>query len=97
MTQINDDNVPENTDGTNDVPALDYEVQSYQDEIDTDPGKTDPVMSEMNDDPVEELGVPASKLAEELDKRDLGDPNTTDDMREAIEDIDQDEGDETKY
>lgn len=94
MTAINDDTVQ--SDSSTEALTLDYEVQSYQDELDIDPSKTDPVMSEENDDPVAMLGVPAGELASELDKRDLDDPHTTDDMREQIEDLDQDADDPTK-
>lgn len=69
---------------------LDYTIQSYQDDLDTDPDKHDPLMNELNDDPVELLGVPADKLRAELDKRDTDvvdpdDPEDSDDMREEIE------------
>lgn len=70
----------------------DYEVQSYQDELDTAETMSDPIMAEENDDPVETLGVPADELKDELDKRDLDDPDTTDDMREEIEDLDEEMG-----
>lgn len=70
----------------------DYEVQSYQDNLDTDPNKVDPVMHEENDDAVETFGVPARELRDEMDKRDLDDPNTTDDMRSEVEDFDDGQG-----
>lgn len=89
MTQITDDPIM-NNDASSDSTKRDYEVQSYQDELTTDPNKTDPIMSEENDDPVQTLGVPANELRDELDKRVLGDPHTTDDMREEIEDLDED-------
>ena len=76
-----------------------YRVTSYQDDVDTDPEKSDPLMNELNDDPVDLLGVPAEELRSELDKRDTdivdGDnPDGSDDNREAIEDMDDDDDDE---
>lgn len=76
------------TDSTND-----YEVQAYQDDLDTNQEKTDPLMNELNDDVVETLGVPAKELRAELDKRDLDSADVTDDMRQEIEGLDED-GDE---
>lgn len=69
-----------------------YGARNYQDELDTADDKTDPIMNEAGDDPVETLGVPANELRAELDKRDLEDPDTTDDMRQEIEDLDDGQG-----
>lgn len=74
-----------------------YAVRLYQDEIDTDSNKVDPLMNELNDDPVEMFGVPAFELKAELDKRDTDvvssdDPEQSDDMREEIQDFDDGQG-----
>lgn len=68
----------------------DYTVRSYQDGVNENDDTTDPLMNELNDDPVELLGVPAKELRAELDKRDTDvvnpdDPEDSDDMREAVE------------
>jgi hypothetical protein len=63
----------------------------YQDDLDTDDNKSDPIMDEETDDPTEELGVPVDEFKDELDKYDFDDSGNDDDMREAIED--RDEGD----
>ena len=64
---------------------------------DADP---DAISDELGDDPTEVLGVPADALAEELDRLDGEDPDIVDDgdrdedaddMREYIEDADEDD------
>jgi hypothetical protein len=67
----------------------DYQVRNYQDDLDVDPNKVDPIMSEQ-DDPVETFGIPASEFKDELDKLDLESPDATDDMRAELEDLDED-------
>lgn len=82
----------------------DYQLQSYQDDLTTDDNYTDPLMDEMGDDPVTELGVPADEFKNELDKTladddDIDDEDDEidvhDDEREFIEDLDQEADDQT--
>lgn len=75
----------------------DIQLQSYQDDLTTDDNATDPLMEEENDDPTEELGIPPSEFKDELDKQDFGDHlnEGDDDRREALEDDEEDLGDET--
>jgi len=69
----------------------DYEVQNYQDDLTTDDNKADPIIDEETDDPVEELGVNRNEFKNELDKYDFDEAgHGDDDMREEIEDRDQD-------
>lgn len=64
----------------------------YQDDLDYRNDDTDPIIMEENDDPTKELGVPAQELKDELDKYVIGsDGSGDDDMREAIEDRDEDD------
>lgn len=66
----------------------DYELQNYQDDLDTD--KSDIFMDETGDDPARELGVDADEYKEELDKIALDDvEHDHEDMRETIEDKDE--------
>ena len=72
-------------------------VNSYQDDLDNN--KIDPLTTEESDDPVHELGIPARELKAELDRLDgqaPAKPNPAydeDDMREEIEDLDEDDED----
>jgi hypothetical protein len=69
----------------------DYEVQNYQDDLTTDDNKADPIIDEETDDPTEELGVNRNEFKKELDKYDFDEAgHGDDDMREEIEDRDQD-------
>lgn len=82
----------------------DIQLQTYQDDFDTS-GKPDDVTPQMTDDPVEELGIPANELREELGNRavDEGedpanngerfDPN---DAENEMEDRDEDTGEAGK-
>lgn len=80
----------------NDDPK-DYVPQnSYQDDIDTK--GTDTVTHEMTDDPVEGFGVPANEFKKELNRMDGKttddeEPEDTEDMREHIEDLNEDDMD----
>ena len=67
----------------------DFTLHNYQDDLDFDSNQTDPFASEQNDDPVRELTIPAEELREELAKLD---PETSDDARESVEDIDDEKG-----
>jgi hypothetical protein len=69
----------------------DITIHTYQDDFDTADDKTDPIMDEETDDPLEMFGVPAAEFKSELDKRELNDADTdNDDQREEIEDLDED-------
>lgn len=77
-----DDNVPLDPAEDSDTP--------YQDDLDTDESKVDPIMDEETDDPTEELGVPPEEFKRELDSYDVDDGLAAhDDRREAIEDRDE--------
>ncbi|HEU5121680.1 MAG TPA: hypothetical protein VFT59_02450 [Candidatus Saccharimonadales bacterium] len=70
----------------------DIKLHNYQDDLDTDADIRDPIMDEETDDPTKELGIPPEEFKDELDKRDLDDPTRdNEDMREAIEDADEDD------
>ena len=79
----------------------DIQLQGYQDDFDT-AGKPDDVTPAMTDDPVEELGIPASELRVELNNLVVDDGGDKDannelrfgneDAREDIEGRDQDMG-----
>lgn len=90
---VNDNDVIDSDDSVIRGDRSDYIVRSYQDGVDVDQNKSDPLMNELNDDPVEMFGVPANELREELDKRDTDvvdadDPEDSDDMREEMESLD---------
>lgn len=68
----------------------DMKLHGYQDDLDTE--KADEFMNEAGEQPAEELGIPEEKFKEELDKMDLDSPeNESEDMRETIEDRDEDD------
>lgn len=67
----------------------DFTLHNYQDDLDTDPNQTDPVMEEQTEDISKELGVPASELKDELDALDT---DGGEDARERVEDIDEEQG-----
>lgn len=74
----------------------DINLHNYQDDLTADDNVTDPIMSEENDDPTEELGIPVEEFKTELDKQDFGNKNddsADDDEREYFEDLDEDSGD----
>ena len=79
-----DNYVPENT---------------YQDDLDTAASKTDPVIDEETDDPTEGFGVPPEKFKGELDRLEGDAPANEnpeydqEDMREHIEDLDENDKD----
>ena len=75
----------------------DITLHNYQDDLDTDPNVSDPVIDEETDDPVETFGVPEDEYKDELDKLDIDDDLDSEDSRENIEDLDEDLGDENKY
>lgn len=73
----------------------DYVPQGYQDELDTDPDKTDPIMEE-REDVSAELDMPPEELEDRLN--DLDTDNEDNDIgREAVEDADENENDDTVY
>ena len=72
----------------------DYQLQQPQDDLTTDDNVVDPIMIEENDDPTEELGIPAEPFKARLDEEigdededfDSEDVDIEDDEREAVED-----------
>lgn len=66
----------------------------YEDDLDYDDQAVDPFMNEATDDPTEELQIPPEEYKEEMDKLALSDReiDDDDDMRETIEDRDEDDG-----
>ena len=77
-----------------------YEPQnSYQDDIDSADDQVDPIIDEETDDPTEGFGVPAASFKDELDRMEGHSPDApndeydSDDMREHIEDLDEDDRD----
>ena len=78
------------------IPDDDLRLQNYQDDLDTSGSIADPVMDESSDDPTKELGIDAKEFKKELDTYDVDDSvKGDDDRREAIEDLDMDDGDAT--
>lgn len=61
------------------------DTRPYQDDMDTNDAKQDPLMNELNDDPTKELQVPPDEFGDEMDA--LG--SSDDDIREMIEDRDE--------
>lgn len=65
--------------------------RDYQDELDTDPNKTDRATEELTDNLAGDAGIPQNELAHELKKETLNEAGQgNDDMREYIEDRDED-------
>jgi hypothetical protein len=65
---------------------------TYQDDLDYEDESVDPFINETTEDPASLLQIPSSEFKDELDKiviDDLGKGN--DDMRETIEDRDEDD------
>ena len=81
------------------MPDDDYQVRSYQDELDDD--RPDPFANEAADDPAGELGIPEDEFKDELDKetgdededQNADDVDIEDDQRESVEDQDEDDED----
>ena len=69
-------------------------TRTYQHDFDTQSTDTDPVIDEETDDPAEGFQVPLEEYKVELDKLDFGDGagGGDDDMRELIEDRDENDG-----
>lgn len=71
------------------IPDDELTLQNYQDDLDTNSSISDPVIDEETDDPTKELGVDPEEFKKELDKYDFDEAgHGDDDMREAIEDAD---------
>lgn len=78
------------------IPDDDLVLQNYQDDLDTDGKIHDPIIDEETDDPTEELGVNPKEFKDELDKYAFDeDGHGDDDMREAIEDADELDAEDT--
>lgn len=79
----------------NTIPDDDLQLQNYQDDLDTSASIHDPIMDEETDDPTEELGVSKAEFKKELDKYDVDEAgHGDDDMREEIESLDMDGGED---
>ena len=79
------------------IPNDDLTLQNYQDDLDTGSSIRDPIMDEETDDPTEELGISPKEFKKELDKYDFDEAgHGDDDMREEIEDADEDGSDREK-
>jgi hypothetical protein len=64
----------------------------YQDDLDYKDSAVDPIINEETDDPADELGIPEDEYRDELNKYVDDDTGTgDDDMRETIEDRDEDD------
>lgn len=86
---------PVNPDPAN-IPDDDLQLQNYQDDLDTSSAVTDPIIDEETDDPTEILGVDRNEFKKELDKYDFDEAgHGDDDMREEIEDLDQENEEDT--
>jgi hypothetical protein len=68
----------------------DFEPRGYQDELDTDETIVDQATLDETDDPVETFGVPEEEFKDELDGLAV-DENSDDDIRESIEDADEED------
>jgi hypothetical protein len=90
--EINLDNQPAMTDPDDDFRSQGQTDRVYQDDLDYKDTDTDPVIDEQNDNPAETLQIPEQEFRDELDKyvvSDIGEGD--DDMREMIEDQDEDD------
>lgn len=68
----------------------DLHLQNYQDDLDTDPNKTDPIIPEQTDEPQDWTGVPNKELKEDLDRLAFDETQRgDDDLREHVEDMDE--------
>jgi hypothetical protein len=75
------------------VPQEDTQFHPYQDDLDTDDTAIDPIIDEETDDPVETLQIPADEFKKEMDNLALDEHgHDSEDMREMIEDRDEDMG-----
>jgi hypothetical protein len=78
----------------------DDQLKNYQDDLDTDPNKTDPITEEETDALADRAGIPEHELAHELKKLNFDEeehgPNADsehdEDMREQLEDADENMG-----
>lgn len=75
--------------------ADDFQLKSYQDDLDTE--GADPAMEDLTENPADELQIPQEEFAEEIEKLNIeGDPESGgEDVREDIEDRDQELNDTT--
>jgi hypothetical protein len=77
---------------SNDKNILDEEGRTYQDDLDYKDTDVDPIINEETDSPAEVLRIPEEEFKNELDKYADDDIGTgDDDMRETIEDRDEDD------
>jgi len=73
----------------------DLHLHNYQDELDNDPNAVDTFTQAQNDDLVADTGKPAGELRQELNRTAIDEHDTSgdpedEDMREAVEDLDED-------
>lgn len=66
----------------------DDNFRPYQDDLDADEDMVDPLINEETDDPTDTLQIPEDEFKDELDRIVL-DPFGDEDMRETIEDQDE--------
>lgn len=86
------DNQPAMTDPGEDFRSQGQTNRVYQDDLDYKDTDTDPIIDEENDNPAETLQIPEKEFRDELDKYVLSDTEQgNDDMREMIEDQDEDD------
>ena len=93
-----DDTIQESTDEFNESDRTSNDAtnpnsqRTYQDDFDNNEIDTDPIIDEETDSTANELGIPENEFKDELDKYADDDTGTgDDDMREAIEDRDEDD------
>lgn len=58
----------------------DYQLQNYQDDLDTDVTIPDPILEEETDDPAEDLGVDPELFKQELEEYDLDEQDLDDEV-----------------
>ncbi|MDB5186937.1 MAG: hypothetical protein JWM07_409 [Candidatus Saccharibacteria bacterium] len=76
----------------NDVEDTGEQARTYQDAIDGGDNDTDPFANEVTEDPAGILQIPSEEFKDELDKTAIDDLGYgDDDMRETIEDRDEDD------
>lgn len=71
----------------------DIQLHGYQDDLDADLSKKDEITHELTDNLVDRAGIPRDELAHELKRTTLDElERGNEDMREYVEDADEDLG-----
>ncbi|HYG83622.1 MAG TPA: hypothetical protein VD907_01975 [Verrucomicrobiae bacterium] len=71
----------------------DLQLKGYQDDLDADLSKKDEITHELTDNLADRAGIPESEIAHEFKKMNLDEAgHGNEDMREYIEDADEDMG-----